>query len=120
MTEHVPRPGPDAAGNLFAHVPPSALAEVSETLLASGSVRIERIVSTGQTTPPGEWYDQPLAEWVMLLRGAASLRFEDEPAPRVLGPGDWLHIPARRRHRVDWTDPGEPTIWVAVHVTDTA
>jgi cupin 2 domain-containing protein len=107
-----------AAGNLFANVPPSAPSEVFETLLASGAARIERIVSTGQATPPGEWYDQPHGEWVALLRGAAGLRFEDEPAARVLGPGDWLHIPARRRHRVEWTHGAAPTIWLAVHVTE--
>lgn len=110
--------GTGAAGNLFANVPSAAPAEVLETLLVSGSIRIERIVSTGQATPPGEWYDQPHAEWVVLLRGAAGLRFEDESATRVLGPGDWLHISARRRHRVEWTDSGEPTIWLAVHMDD--
>jgi cupin 2 domain-containing protein len=112
--------GTGAAGNLFANVPSAAPAEVLETLLVSGPIRIERIVSTGQATPPGEWYDQTQAEWVVLLRGAAGLRFEDEPAARVLGPGDWLHIAARRRHRVEWTDSGEPTIWLAVHVNDAA
>lgn len=77
--------------------------------------RLERIVSRGQATPDGEWYDQDANEWVVLLRGAAALRFEDEPEPRVLGPGDWLDIPAHRRHRVEWTAPDEPTIWLALH-----
>jgi cupin 2 domain-containing protein len=86
-----------------------------DTLLAAGGVRLERIVSTGQASPPGFWYDQELAEWVVLLTGAAELQFEDEPAPRRLGPGDWVNISAHRRHRVNWTDPIQPTVWLALH-----
>lgn len=84
-------------------------------LAQSAAARLERIVSVGHATPPGEWYDQDTNEWVVVLRGAAILRFEDEPAPRRLAPGDWLDIPAHRRHRVEWTEPGEPTIWLALH-----
>jgi cupin 2 domain-containing protein len=32
-----------------------------------------------------------------------------------MGPGDHVHIPAHRRHRVEWTDPAQPTVWLAVH-----
>jgi cupin 2 domain-containing protein len=81
----------------------------------AGRVRLERIVSTGHATPPGQWLDQDRTEWVTVLRGQASLRFEDEPEPRLLSPGDYVLIPAHRRHRVEWTDPGEPTIWLALH-----
>ena len=84
-------------------------------LLATGNFRLERIVSNGQATPPGEWYDQDTHEWVALLSGGAGLRFEDEAEPRVLRPGDYLLIPAHRRHRVEWTDPGTPTVWLALH-----
>ena len=52
---------------------------------------------------------------MVLLRGAAVLRFEDESEPPQLAPGDWLDIPAHRRHRVEWTAPAEPTIWLALH-----
>ena len=102
-------------GNLFAGLPESLPAERFDSLVESPGLRIERIVSTGQGTPPGEWYDQPGAEWVALLQGAAELRFEDEPEPRRLAPGDWVHIPAHRRHRVDWTAPETTTVWLAVH-----
>lgn len=106
--------------NLFANAPASADGgECFETLLALSGARIERIVSTGQSSPPGFWYDQPQLEWVALLQGEAMLRFEDEPEPRRLVAGDWLTIAARRRHRVDWTSPGRATIWLAVHLTDT-
>ena len=101
--------------NLFADLPAQLPEELFEVLAQSGGVRLERIISLGHATPPGRWYDQDTNEWVVLLRGAAGVRFEDEREPRVLGPGDWLDIPAHRRHRVDWTAPGEPTIWLALH-----
>lgn len=103
-------------GNLFADLPLAAeTAEHIETLLARPGVRIERIVSTGQASPPGFWYAQADAEWVVLLAGEALLRFEDEAGARRLRAGDWLHIEPGRRHRVDWTDPAVPTVWLAVH-----
>ena len=103
-----------ASGNLLRDLPDARAGEVTDALLAVPGLRIERIVSCGQRSPPGFWYDQPEAEWVVLLAGAARLRFADEAHDRVLGPGDWLHIAAHRRHRVEWTDPGQPTVWLAV------
>ncbi len=101
-------------GNLLRDLPDARAGEVADTLLAAPGVRIERIVSQGQASPPGFWYDQGQAEWVLLLAGAARLRFADEAQERVLGPGDWVHIAAHRRHRVEWTDPATPTVWLAV------
>jgi cupin 2 domain-containing protein len=102
-------------GNLFANVPPALAAELIEPLAEIAGVRLERIVSTGHTTPPGEWYDQDRDEWVVLLTGRATLRFE-QPAETVhLHPGDYVLIPAHRRHRVEWTDPDQETIWLALH-----
>jgi len=101
--------------NLFAAFPAEIPEEIFETILAAGNFRLERIVSGGQATAPGEWYDQDTHEWVALLSGGAGLRFEDEPEPRVLRPGDYLLIPAHRRHRVEWTDPDRPTVWLALH-----
>jgi cupin 2 domain-containing protein len=102
-----------SSGNLFA-IPPRLANEEITTLLTSAGVRIERIVSHGQASPPGFWYDQPQAEWVIVLAGRADLRFEHGDATRM-EPGDWVHIPAHRRHRVEWTDPTQATIWLAVH-----
>jgi cupin 2 domain-containing protein len=103
--------------NLFADLPDRLAAdeEAVQTLHETPNVRIERIVSTGQASPPGFWYDQERDEWVVLLAGSAGLRFADEPEARRLGPGDWVNIPARRRHRVEWTDSAEPTVWLAIH-----
>ena len=104
------------SGNLFAGLPVEARAgELLTDLLSRPGLRIERIVSTGQASPEGFWYDQEWAEWVVLLSGAAEVRFADEPAPRRLVAGDWLHIEAHHRHRVEWTDPAQPSVWLAVH-----
>ena len=102
-------------GNLFAISSTATSEEVFEQLLAGGSFSLERIVSTGQTTPPGEWYDQDRHEWVVLLAGSAAIAFEGESEPRTLWPGDYLHIAAHCRHRVEWTDSQQPTIWLALH-----
>jgi cupin 2 domain-containing protein len=101
--------------NLFADIPANIPEEIFQVLLETGDFRLERIISPGQATPPGEWYDQETPEWVVLLAGGAGLRFEDEAEPRVLTPGDYLLIPAHRRHRVEWTDPARPTVWLALH-----
>lgn len=105
-------------GNLFASLPARLAAEQTIELLATKDLRIERIVSTGQASPPGFWYDQDRAEWVLVVAGSAGLLFEGEAEPRVLRPGDYLRIPARRRHRVAWTDAERPTVWLAVHFAD--
>ena len=108
-----------SAGNLFEVQPRQAEPkEIFETLLASANVRIERIVSTGQASPPGFWYDEPVAEWVMLVQGSAEIRFADEANPRVLRPGDYLYIAPHRRHRVESTLASPPTLWLAVHIAD--
>jgi cupin 2 domain-containing protein len=106
------------AGNLFAGLPvvPEA-AERMEILLAQPGLRIERIVSGGQASPPGFWYDQAETEWVLLVSGEALLRFEDESAARRLRPGDWLCIAPQRRHRVEWTAAAMPTVWLAIYGT---
>ncbi len=102
-------------GNLFEGLRQHADAEEFSTLLALPGLKIERIVSTGQSSPPGFWYDQGWEEWVLVLAGAALLEFIDGEGTRSLGPGDYLHIAAGRRHRVAWTDPARPTVWLAIH-----
>lgn len=106
------------AGNLFSDLPAGLPEEEFSTLLDAQGLRLERIVSTGQATPEGTWYDQTRAEWVVLLQGSARLLVEGEPEARRLGPGDWLLIPAHIRHRVEWTDPAQPTVWLALHYQD--
>ncbi len=88
--------------------------EISETLLKSEHFKLERIVSSGQATAPEEWFDQNTNEWVILLRGSAGLRFDDEEECAMY-PGDYVHIPAHKRHRVEWTDSEQKTVWLALH-----
>lgn len=102
-------------GNLFDRITAEADDEEFSTLLARPGLEIERIVSTGQSSPPGFWYDQTRDEWVLLISGSAAIDFDDGGATVTLRPGDYLHIPAGRRHRVAWTSATEPAIWLAVH-----
>jgi cupin 2 domain-containing protein len=102
-------------GDLLAMLPDAAGAELFETLVARDGVRIERIISKGQTTPVGEWYDQPWHEWVLLLKGEALVQLEGEPELCRLVPGQWILLPARHRHRVEWTLPERETVWLALH-----
>jgi len=101
--------------NLFADLPAALAQEQMTELLSRPGLKIEKIVSTGQASPDGFWYDQPQAEWVVLLRGRARLRFQDEVEARTLVPGDVVNIAPHRRHRVEWTAADEPTVWLAVH-----
>lgn len=102
--------------NLFADISLPLPDEVITTLLEAADVRIERIVSHGHASPEWFWYDQEQHEWVVVLKGAARLRFEDEVLE--MQPGSFVNIPAHRKHRVEWTAPDEPTIWLAVHYRD--
>lgn len=104
--------------NLFRDLPLHAPEEVVQTLASGGEVRVERIISHGHASPPDFWYDQPQHEWVVLLAGAARLRFEGDEQAVEMRPGDHVTIPAHRRHRVEWTTPDEPTVWLAVFYRD--
>jgi cupin 2 domain-containing protein len=102
-------------GHLF-HLPsvlPSE--ELFTPLLEHPHVRIERIVSSGQTTPPGQWYDQAQDEWVIVLQGAATLTYDDGNSVSMQ-PGDYVMLPAHTRHRVDFTSQEPPCIWLAIHL----
>ena len=110
---------PRAEKNFFSNLPAAALPEeLIESVFQKGNVRIERIVSTGQSSPPSFWYDQPEGEWVILLRGEAMLEFADSPQLRRLMPGDYLYIPPHRKHRVFATSEKKTTVWLAVFVRE--
>jgi cupin 2 domain-containing protein len=99
--------------NLFANLATNLPAEEILPLLSSGPVRIERILSSGQSSPPGFWYDQEEHEWVLVLRGRGLVEYADGRTV-ALAPGDHLHIPPGVRHRVAQTSREEPTLWLAV------
>jgi len=98
--------------NIYDELPQHLPKEVVQTLIRSADVRIERIISHGHASPTDFWYDQPQHEWVVVLKGAARLRFEDRMLE--MKPGDFVNIPAFMKHRVDWTTPDEPTVWLGV------
>ncbi len=88
--------------------------EVFEPLITASNLFIERIISTGQTTPENEWYDQAKDEWIILLQGEAELIYEDGSCFQLQA-GDYLLIPAHQKHRVTYTSQSPPCIWLAVH-----
>ena len=99
--------------NLYDLPVPLPDAEEFTDLIPDRGVKIERIVSHGQTSPAGEWYDQDRDEWVVLIRGEAVLEYETGKKLR-LDAGDHVLIPAHCRHRVDFTSRTPPCIWLAV------
>lgn len=101
--------------NLFDAIPAVLPEELFETLIRQKGIKIERILSRGQATAPGEWLVQNEHEWVILLQGRARLAFEGAGALKELVPGDYIHIAPGVRHRVEWTTPDETSVWLAVH-----
>ncbi len=100
--------------SVFSDIPDSTKEEIFEILLKTAHLKLERIVSAGQATPPGEWYDQDADEWLMLLSGSAVLLFEGDEEVCAMNPGDYVHIPAHRRHRIERTDANQKTVWLAL------
>ena len=100
---------------LFADISDDLKDELIETNLQTSNFRIERIVSHGHYSTEGFWYDQSDNELVILLKGNAVLRFENQSQLIKMNPGDYLHIDRHQRHRVEWTDPQQETVWLAVH-----
>jgi cupin 2 domain-containing protein len=102
------------SGNIFYDIPADVSGgEVATALLEHGALRIERICSAGQVSPPGFWYDQEEHEWVSLLQGQAKIEMQDGSI-RNLSPGDHLFLPAHTRHRVAFTSADPVCIWLAV------
>tara|TARA_B100000315_G_C14586593_1_gene593352 strand:+ start:2754 stop:3077 length:324 start_codon:yes stop_codon:yes gene_type:complete len=102
-------------GNLFSNIPSHLPDEVFDDVIAGRDWRVERIVSKGHSTPKDVWLCQDINEWVILLKGSAGILFEGVNELIVLKPGDYITINARRRHRVEWTDDTQETIWLAMH-----
>jgi cupin 2 domain-containing protein len=100
--------------NIFTLPPQLPEREFVESLVSGQNLAIERIISTGHTTPMGEWYDQNLDEWVIVLQGEATLAYADG-SKLEMKPGDYVFLPAHQLHRVDRTTNDPPCIWLAVH-----
>ncbi len=100
--------------NIFDAIPDNLETEVFNTLIDSNGVKIERIISKGHKSPESGWYDQDDNEWVLVLKGEATLLFSDGSSIKMKT-GDFIDIPAHKKHRVEWTNPKIETIWLAVY-----
>jgi cupin 2 domain-containing protein len=103
-----------AKDNIFKNIQAIIPEELFENLLVRENLKIERIVSHGHSTPDGQWYDEASDEWVLLLKGQAILGYEDGSTVNMQV-GDYVFIPAHTKHRVEWTQPGQNTVWLAIH-----
>jgi len=105
-----------AINNFFSGLPEQMPNEFFEPILKRDGLEIERIISKGHVTPPGEWYDQGWDEWVLLLQGRAILCIQNEDKLVEMKAGDYLLLPAHVLHRVEWTETEPETIWLAIHL----
>lgn len=101
--------------NIYSKIPNAKNKEIFQALAQNKKLKIERIVSQGQVTEKGKWLKEAYDEWVIILKGAAKLRFRSNNRLIKLEEGDYLLIPKNASHRVEWTPPREKTIWLAVH-----
>ena len=100
--------------NIFSNIPKSLPDEIFEDVLSTEKFRVERIISQGHTTPKGKLYDQNENEFVMVLKGNATLSFEKGNQIIKMKEGDYINIPAHVKHRVEKTDDKGETIWLAI------
>jgi cupin 2 domain-containing protein len=107
-----------SGGNLFSVEAQRSAEEQLDALVTAPGMTVERIVSMGHASPEGFWYDDPRAEWVVLLSGAAVLEFEAGPRRHEMRPGDYVLIEPHCRHRVAWTHETEPSVWLAIYYAD--
>ncbi|MBU1045352.1 MAG: cupin domain-containing protein [Candidatus Omnitrophica bacterium] len=104
-------------GNLFSDIPEIFSEEIFNPIFEDNSLKIERIVSQGHCTAKNQWLEQGRDEWVVVIKGNARLLFKEPSQIVELKPGDYLLIKADTQHRVEWTDPKQKTVWLAVHGT---
>jgi cupin 2 domain-containing protein len=102
-------------GNIYSKIPSAKSREISQAILETAKLKIERIISYGQSTGKGKWLKEAQDEWVIVLKGSGRLRFRTGDRLIMLKAGDYVFIPANTPHRVDWSSPRRNTIWLAVH-----
>ncbi len=100
--------------NIFKNIQRNSDKEIFEDIISKNDVKIERIISYGQSSPKKGWYNSRKNEWVMILKGKAILSFKNS-ADVKLKKGDYINIPANTKHKVSWTLPDKETIWLAVY-----
>ena len=102
-------------GNIYVNIPAIKDKEIFQALLVNKKLKIERIISQGQVTAKGKWLKEARDEWVIVLKGAGTLRFRKGNSLITLKAGDYVLIPANTSHRVEWTSLRQKTIWLAVY-----
>ena len=100
--------------NIFEKIPGELKEEYFEEIISNNNFRLERIVSDGHISPEGFWYDQNKNEFVILISGSAVIELENDVTMNMK-PGDYLIIPANKKHRVVKTDENEKTYWLVLH-----
>ncbi len=100
--------------NMFSQIPNDLTDEIFQEIISNENFRVERIISKGQRSPDGFWYDQDQSEWVILLKGYAEIQFEGYTESIRLYPGDYLNIPAHKKHRIEKTDKDNVSVWLAI------
>ena len=100
--------------NIFNNIPSQLSQELFQDIICKDGIKIQRIVSQGKATQDDKWYKQENDEWVIVLQGEATLSFEDDLNIK-LNSGDYINIPAHKKHKVSWTSSDEQTIWLVVH-----
>ena len=103
----------DEISNIFELPAQLPQEELFEALFDNNKILIERIVSTGQVTPPGKWYDQEQDEWLIVLQGEGELSYENGSRIKLCK-GDYLLIKAHQKHRVEYTSFEPPCIWLTI------
>lgn len=100
--------------NIFSEIPHSIKDELFEDIVSSQNIKIERIVSDGHTSPKFGWHESDKNEWVIVLQGEAILTYE-EGDDVTLNVGDYVNIPALKKHKVSFTSKSQKTIWLAIY-----
>jgi len=100
--------------NIFEHIPLQLSEEIFEPIIDTDKIKIERILSKGHSSPKQGWYKQDHDEWVVVLRGSATIECEHAKSLQ-LDEGSYINIPAGTKHKVIWTHPDVETLWLAVH-----
>lgn len=99
--------------NLLANIPDAIPNEIFQDIVSTDTIRIERILSQGHSSPETGWYDQDENEWVLVLSGYGVIEFENGDTIK-LKQGDYLNIKAHQKHKVQSTSPNETTVWLAI------
>ena len=100
--------------NIFNNIPTQLSQELFQDIISKDGIKIQRIVSQGAITQDDKWFNQENDEWVIVLQGKATLSFEDDSDIK-LSIGDYILIPAHKKHKVSWTSSDEQTVWLAIH-----